>query len=271
MKTTTRTLTALALLFAAHQVFIHVIEPISVIRLLNRQLHWRYVHQAVFFFGVPILMLAIFRRRASDYALLWNRHVAVSIATILGLTLALPITVDFVVGQLTPVKASMGYLLSTLVFQTIFSGCGEELSFRGMYQGEVNRVAGRGFRIGSTRFGLGVFVGALFFGLGHVGISNVLHGGSPNFAWFAYAGLIGLFLGFVREFVGCVIIVGFLHASLDTYSHLVQPSIPGRVVHFIAVGVVCYLLFNRKIHAGERIPEQSAADDAEDRPAHALR
>jgi len=226
------------------------------------------MHQAVFLFGVPILALVVLRRKPSDYAISWNRHVLVSIATIMGLTLVVPIAADLAVGELHPVRASTGYLLSTLVFQTIFSGCGEELCFRGMYQGEIDRVMKKRFRIAGTHIGPGVFVGALFFGLGHLGISSALKGASLNFGAFATTCLIGLFLGFVRTFVGCIFIVGFLHASLDTYSYLVRPSIPGQVVHFIAIGVVFYLLFNRNIHAGERIAEQSGRSDAVNRAPH---
>ena len=267
MKRIFMTLLALALLFIVRQVFLSAIESTGVYQLQRRFLHWRYIQQAVFFFGVPVLALTVLRRKPSEYALRWNHHVLVSIATMIGLTLVVPIVVDCAVGGLRPVRTSMGYLLSTLVFQVVFSGCGEELCYRGMYQGEVDRVFGKRFRIGGTCFGPGVFVGAFFFGLGHLGISGAMKGASLNGSAFATTCLIGLCLGFVREFVGCIWIVGILHASLDTYSYLVHPSMPGRVVHFIAIGVVCYLLFSRRIHAGGRIAEQAAGGDAEDRAA----
>ena len=252
------TLLALALLFVAHQVFIRAIQSTSLYEWQSKYLHWRYMHQAVFFFVVPLLALVVLRRKPSAYALSWNRHVLASISTIIALTLLLPILVDLCVGQLRPVRASAAYLLSTLVFQVIFSGCGEELCFRGMYQGEIDRALGKRFRIGATRFGPGLFIAALLFGVGHLGISGSLDGAPLHLKAFVATSLIGLFLGFVREYVGCIFIVGFLHASFDTYSCLVQPSLPGRIVHFIAIGIACYLLFSRRLHVGERIAEPEA-------------
>jgi len=247
---TLKSLFSLCLLFICHQVFIEVIEGTTIHRLQSQWLHWRYFHQAIFFFGVPLLVLILLRREPSCYALRWNRHVLISIVIIISLTLVLPILADLVMGKLQPVKASLGYLLSTLLFQVIFSGCGEELSFRGMYQGEMNRVSPKRFRIGNTRFGIGLFVGAVFFGFAHLDISDYFTGGHLNYLWFFLATLIGLFLGFVREFVGCVWIVGFIHASYDTYYYLVKPSMAGWITFAAGIITVNALLFSRKIHAG---------------------
>jgi membrane protease YdiL (CAAX protease family) len=264
MKRIARALAALTLLFAVHHAFVYFMVSTDLYRLQRRLLGWPFLQQAVFFFAVPILALALLRREPSEYGLRWNRHVAAAGATILGLTLALPIAVDGVCGQLTPVDGG-GYLLSTLVFQVLFSGIGEELSFRGFYQGEINRAAGRPLAIGHTRFGPGLLVGALFFGLGHLGITDAWRGAPVDFVAFAKSGAIGLLLGFAKEFVGSVFLVGFLHASIDTYASLVQPSIPGRVTHFVALGTVFFLLFARRIHAGDPCTEPSTRANAEGR------
>lgn len=261
MKKTLISLFALSLLFICHQVFIEVIEGTTIHRLQSQWLHWRYFHQAIFFFGIPLLVLLLLRRKPSCYALRWNRHVLISIVTIISLTLVLPILADLVMGKLQPVKASLGYLLSTLVFQVIFSGCGEELSFRGMYQGEIDRVSQKRFRIGSTRFGVGLFVGAVFFGLAHLDILSYFNGGNLNYSWFFLATLMGLFFGFAREFVGCVWIVGFIHASYDTYCYLVKPSIAGWITFVAGITIVNALLFSRKIHAG-RAEHRGSVDAA---------
>lgn len=253
---------ALSVLFICQQIFMEVIKGTTIHRLQSQWLHWRYLHQGIFFFGVPLLMLFLLRRKPSCYALCWNRHVLISVITIMSLTLALPILVDLVTGKLQPAKASLGYLLSTLVFQVIFSGCGEELSFRGMYQGEMDRVSQKRFRIGSTRFGIGLFVGAFFFGLGHLDISRYIDGGDLNYLWFLLATMIGLFLGFIREFVKCIWIVGCIHASYDTYYYLVKPSIAGAIVHVLAICIVYYLLFSRRIHAGNHLVEQTDPADS---------
>jgi membrane protease YdiL (CAAX protease family) len=171
--------------------------------------------------------------------------------------------VDIAAGKLRLVNADVGYIVSTLVFQIIFSGCGEELYFRGMYQGEVDRVCGKTFRIGGTHFGFGAIVGALAFGLAHLELSNFMEWGFLDLKTLVAVCLTGLFLGFVREFVGCIFIVGFLHASFDTYRSLVQPSVPGRVVHVAAIGLVCYLVFSRRIHAGAATAKPSTGGDAQ--------
>ncbi len=256
MKKTVGVILILSVLFLMHQTFAVAIEGTAIYRYQVRLLHWRYLHQAVFFFGVPALALVVLRRRPSDYGLVWDRNVPVGIAKIMGLTLVVPLLVDALVGSLRPAKPGAGYLLATLVFQTVFSGCGEELGFRGMYQGEMNRVSKKRFKIGETRFGPGLVVAAVFFGLGHLGIVRALKGGSLHYVPCATTFLIGAFLGFTRELVGCIWIVGFLHASLDTYPSLVQTSVAGRVAHSLGIGIVCYLLFRGRIYAKKPVAGQ---------------
>jgi len=251
VKKTLAPLFLLSLLFVCQLIFTKVIEGTTIHRLESQWLHWKYLHQAIFFFGIPLSVVILLKRKPSCYALCWNRHALISVVTILSLTIVLPILADLITGKLRPAKASLGYLLSTLVFQVIISGCGEELTFRGMYQAEMDRVSRRRFRIGNTHFGIGLFVGAFFFGLWHLDILGYLNGGDLNYQWLFLATMIGLFLGFAREFVGCIWIVGCIHASYDTYYYLVKPSIAGAIVHVAAITIVHGLLFSRRLHAGK--------------------
>lgn len=242
MKATAVTLCTLVVLFVLHQVFLIAVEETAFYRWQSAVLHWRYLHQAVFCLILPVAALLVLKREPRLYAIGWNRGVFTAMACVLALTLVVPLAVDALTGNLRP-RGDAGYLLSTLVFQIVFSGIGEELYCRGMVQGEVDRVAGKPFRIGSTRFGLGLFVAALYFGLGHLGLSAALNGGELHLVSFGYTTALGLLLGYLRAHTANVFIVGAVHGGLDTYSYLVVPGY-GTFVHFVAVGVVMYLLFS---------------------------
>ncbi len=252
---------AIALLFTLHQGFVIAIESTRIYQLQMQYLHWRYIHQAVFLIPVPVLALSVLHRKPCEYGLLWNRHVSQGIIIMLILTLMVPIAVDLAAGKFQLARPSIGYLMSTLVFQIVFAGCGEELFFRGMCQSETDRLLRSRLRIGRTLCGPGILVGAFFFGLGHLGISSAMKGACLNLGAFAATCVIGLALGFVREFVGSIFIVGFLHASINLYPQLMQPSIPGRVVYLIALAGVFYLCFSRRIHANNQLSNKAIQSD----------
>lgn len=59
-------------------------------------------------------------------------------------------------------------IVSTVIWQFVFSGFGEEFRYRGYYQPRINREYGTPCKILEVNFGLALFVSAALFGLSHV-------------------------------------------------------------------------------------------------------
>jgi len=118
--------------------------------------------------------------------------------------------------------------VSTLVFATVFTGFGEELLFRGFYQGELNRVFPRRFTFGQTRFGWSLFITAVLFGLSHMfGQFNPLEGRFElNLGSVIHTVVAGLIYGMVREHFGSIIAVSLIHGG----NNLAVWSYQGSVV-----------------------------------------
>ena len=170
----------------------------------QRPLHWNYVHHA-WLLVVPFLAMRILRRSPADYGLASNdprrewRH---GLALIV-LMFPVPVAVSALFGTLTPVRPGLTFIVSTVVFQTVCAGFGEEFFFRGFMQGELNRVLARRCSFGRTPFGWGLVLTAAVFGFLHVidsGRFNPLQG---QFDWEELghginAGIGGVFVADVR-------------------------------------------------------------------------
>ncbi|TXT60346.1 MAG: conserved membrane protein of unknown function [Promethearchaeota archaeon] len=106
-------------------------------------------------------------------------------------------------------------VISTVIWQFIFSGFGEEIRYRGYYQPRVNKEFGRPYEIMNVNFGLGLFVGAAFFGLSHVfnpfspfeGIFEL------SWGWGLWTFAAGLFFGILKEKTQNIIAPGVAHGS----------------------------------------------------------
>lgn len=109
----------------------------------------------------------------------------------------------------------------TLVFTIIFCGVGEEVLFRGYIQGQINRELGRPFAFRGVRFGYGLIVSALVFGLGH-GImfyNPFTDGLGLRVGWHetAVTGAEGLLFGFLYEATGGIAAPAALHAAIGLF------------------------------------------------------
>ena len=117
-------------------------------------------------------------------------------------------------GLLTVIIAYLTYdampIISKILYFMFIVGLGEELLFRGYLQSAFNRYFGKPYRIGEVKFGLGLFLGALLFGLMHALVVS-----PPLWPWALFTFIIGLSLGFVREKDGSILSAVILHAMLD--------------------------------------------------------
>ncbi len=125
--------------------------------------------------------------------------------------LLLPIGVALALGKLSAVLAS------TVVWQFVFSGFGEEFAFRGYFQSRLNQAFGRPLRLFGIQFGVGLFIASLLFGLLHAFNTFDPTVGWSSFAWgwglWTFAG--GLFFGAIREKTGSLVAPGIAHGLPD--------------------------------------------------------
>jgi membrane protease YdiL (CAAX protease family) len=106
-------------------------------------------------------------------------------------------------------------VISTVIWQFIFSGFGEEFRYRGYYQPRVNQEFGTPYKILNVDFGLGLFVGAAFFGLSHLfnpfspfeGVFEL------SWGWGVWTFAAGLFFGILKEKTKNIIAPGVAHGS----------------------------------------------------------
>jgi uncharacterized protein len=125
--------------------------------------------------------------------------------------LLLPVGVALFYGKLTLV------IVSTIFWQFIFSGFGEEFIYRGYVQSRINQAFGRPLRLFGVQFGIGLLIASLLFGLLHV-----FNGFDPAIGWSSLAWwmlwdnvLAGLFLGVIREKTGTLFAPGIAHGLPD--------------------------------------------------------
>lgn len=127
------------------------------------------------------------------------------------LLLSLPLLVALPTGKLSVV------IVSTVVWQLIFSGFGEEFAFRGYFQSRLNQAFGRPVRLFGIQFGAGLIIASLLFGLWHVentydpaiGFSSLAWG------WALWTFVAGLFFGVLREKTGTLVAPGLAHGLPD--------------------------------------------------------
>lgn len=127
------------------------------------------------------------------------------------LLLLLPIVVALARGTLSLV------IVSTIVWQFIFSGFGEEFAFRGYFQSRLNQAFGRPVRLFGIQFGAGLIIASLLFGLWHVeNTYDPAVGFSPlAWGWGLWTFVAGLFFGVIREKTGTLLAPGLAHGLPD--------------------------------------------------------
>lgn len=161
--------------------------------------------------GVWLLLTMLRRQDAKDPAGDVRRSKVKNNVILLGGLLLLPIVLSLVTGR-APL-----FVISTVLWQLIVSGFGEEIRYRGYYQSRVNQEFGKPYQLMGIRFGPGLIVSSILFGLVHAfNPFNPLMG-QYELAWpwalFTLAG--GFFFGLLREKTDDVIACTIAHGGLD--------------------------------------------------------
>lgn len=108
-------------------------------------------------------------------------------------------------------------IVSTVVWQLVFSGFGEEFAFRGYFQSRLNQAFGRPVRLFGIQFGAGLIIASLLFGLWHadntydpaIGLSSLAWG------WGLWTFVAALLFGVLREKTGTLVAPGIAHGLPD--------------------------------------------------------
>ncbi len=113
-------------------------------------------------------------------------------------------------------------VLFTVLWLFLGAGFGEEVFFRGYIQSRVNEAFGRPFTLLGVRFGPGLIVSSLLFGLIHALNPVDYFAGRYDFAWLALVvGLCsGLFFGVLRERTGSVLPGAVVHGLEDVLAEV---------------------------------------------------
>jgi membrane protease YdiL (CAAX protease family) len=127
------------------------------------------------------------------------------------LLLFFPIGVAFAMNKLSVV------IISTIFWQFVFSGFGEEFVWRGYVQSRLNQAFGRPMRMFGIQFGAGLIVASLLFGLLHafndydpsIGFASLTWGSAMSSA------VAGLMFGVIREKTGTLLAPGIAHGLPD--------------------------------------------------------
>ncbi len=166
--------------------------------------------------------------------MLWaaNRHKAVKsgranlIATLLFLLL--PVGIALASGKLNLV------IVSTIIWQFVFSGFGEEFIYRGYFQSRLNQAFGRPVRLFGISFGAGLIIASLLFGLLHVFNNYDPALGFASLDWGALWGnlLAGLFFGVIREKSGTILAPAIAHGLPDAVGEALMKIFPWMAQYF---------------------------------------
>jgi hypothetical protein len=126
--------------------------------------------------------------------------------------LAVPLLVGAVYGRLTL------NVFSTILWQMVFGGFGEELFYRGYVQSTVNEEYGRPWSVEGVAFGPGLLVSSALYGLDRaLNTARPLQGVySVSWSWGLFAFIVGVFYGFLREHTGDIVGSGVANGLVDS-------------------------------------------------------
>ena len=158
--------------------------------------------------GVVVLVMAYFLLRNLGRG---TRDISKARVTLVGIIVLTPFVLAFTYGTLS-LK-----LFTSFMWQVLVGGFAEEFMFRCYIQSTVNREYGRHWTVNGVKFGPGILVSSVLFGL-----SRAMRAMKPWSGVFAlniglglYAFALGLFYGIIREATGDIIGSGTANALID--------------------------------------------------------
>ena len=110
-------------------------------------------------------------------------------------------------------------LLKEYVWNILVGGFAEEFFYRGYIQSSINLEYQRNWKLGKIKFGPGLLISSMLYGLGRDARSITLRRGvySVSRSWAFFAFTVGLFYGFIRESSGDIIGSGTANSLIDAF------------------------------------------------------
>lgn len=160
-----------------------------------------------------LLMLLVLRRQPPAHRISAARHNII----IVLLLLLFPIGLALAMKKLTLI------VLSTVVWQFVFSGFGEEVVWRGYVQSRLNQAFGRPLSLFEIQFGAGLIIASLGFGFSHAfnTYDSMIGFRSLSWGWAVSTSFSGLLFGFIREKTGTLLAPGIAHGLPDAVGEAV--------------------------------------------------
>ncbi len=192
--------------------YLYLVAPQMLITLLSSKgAAYRYVDGSLVLSVSIFVMLFLLLRRLTGkkYKPFSSTRARLLVAVLL---LSIPLLVGGVYGRLT-LK-----VFSTIFWQLVFGGFGEELFYRGYVQSTVNEEYGRPWSFEGVAFGPGLLVSSALYGLDRAlntvrpwrGVYTV------SWSWGFFAFSVGVFYGFIRERTGDVVGSGVANGLVDS-------------------------------------------------------
>jgi membrane protease YdiL (CAAX protease family) len=131
---------------------------------------------------------------------------------LIGLLMVSPLVLMFFVSE------NMLGLVKIYAWNVLIGGFAEEFFYRGYLQSSINLEFGTNWRLGKVKFGPGLLVSSILYGLSR-GLRTIKPWSgiySISWGWTLYALTIGIFYGFIRESSGDIIGSGTANGMIDT-------------------------------------------------------
>jgi membrane protease YdiL (CAAX protease family) len=144
-----------------------------------------------------------------------NRHKPVASGKnnliFIAVLLLLPILIALWMKKLSVV------VVSTILWQFLLSGFGEEFAFRGYLQSRLNHAFGRPLHLFGIQFGVGLIIASFLFGLLHAFNDYDPAVGFASLGWSVLIGntIAGFFFGIIREKTGTLLAPSIAHGLPD--------------------------------------------------------
>ncbi|MFA6242220.1 MAG: type II CAAX endopeptidase family protein [Candidatus Hydrogenedentales bacterium] len=250
--------------FVAIEILVRLI-PLTPIAGWQRGLYWNYASH-VLMIAVPVIALLLLRRKPAEYGLApaWPRRELAVCAMVCPILIAVPILGEALFGNLALKHNTVLFVCSTILFQAVFAGFGEELLFRGFIQGELNRAFARRFRLFGVQCGWGLFIAATLFAVAHL-----LNPFNPFLGRYEFSlvsmlttGVAGMIFGLVREHFGSILAAALIHGAWDLGLTPFQQTAASSVGLGVAIFAVCWILgevFSKPLPGEEAIESPHAA------------